>query len=128
MTDLPRPSKFELAILRVLWSRETATVRQIFEELQKERPLGYTTVLKTILIMLEKGLVVRDESERSHIYRATQKEQETQASLLHDLVHRAFGGSAQKLVMAAIKEGALSLKEEVEIKALLEASRKMRGK
>lgn len=127
MSELPRPTEFELAILRVLWRRETATVRQVFEDLKNERQLGYNTVLKTMLILLDKGLVVRDESERSHVYRASRKEQETQASLLRDLLHRAFGGSSQKFVMAALKEAPLSLEEESEIKALLKAARKRRG-
>jgi predicted transcriptional regulator len=127
MTELPRPTEFELAILRVLWRRKTATVRQVFEELKKERQLGYNTVLKTMLILLDKGLVVRDESERSHIYRSTRKEQETQAGLLRDLLHRAFGGSSQKLVMAALKEAPLSRDEASEVKALLEEARKRRG-
>ena len=127
MSELPRPTEFELAILRVLWRRETATVRQVFEDLKSERQLGYNTVLKTMLILLDKGLVVRDESERSHVYRSTRKEGETQASLLRDLLHRAFGGSAQKFVMAALKEAPLSFDEETEIKALLNDARKRRG-
>jgi predicted transcriptional regulator len=128
MSALPRPTELELAILRVLWNRETATVRQVFEDLQKERQITYNTVLKMMLILLEKGLAVRDESERSHVYRTAQKEQETQARLLRDLLQRAFGGSAQKLVMAAIKESPLSPEGEAEIRALLEASRNRREK
>jgi predicted transcriptional regulator len=126
MSDLPRPTEFELAILRVLWRRETATVRQVFEDLKEERQLGYNTVLKTMLILLDKGLVVRDESERSHVYRASRKEQDTQASLLRDLLKRAFGGSSQKLMMAALKEAPLSPDEASEIKALLEVARNRR--
>jgi len=127
MSELPRPTEFELAILRVLWRRQSATVRQVFEDLKAERQLGYNTVLKTMLILLEKGLVHRDESERSHIYRAARQEQETQAGMLRDLLHRAFGGSAQKLVMAALKEAPLSREEASEVKAMLEAARKRRG-
>lgn len=128
MTDLPRPTEFELAILRVLWRRESATVRQVFEDLKAERQLGYNTVLKTMLILLDKGLVLRDESERSHVYRAARQEQETQAGLLRDLLDRAFGGSSQKLVMAALKEAPLTREETSEVKALLEEARKRRGK
>lgn len=124
MSNLPRPSEFELAILRVLWGRGSATVREVFVELQKERHLGYTTVLKTMLILLEKKLVVRDESERSHVYRAARAEQETQASLMKDLLDRAFGGSARKLVLAALNEAPLSVEEEKEVRAILAASRK----
>lgn len=127
MSELPRPTEFELAILRVLWRRETATVREVFEDLKHERQLGYNTVLKTMLILLDKGLVVRDESARSHVYRSSRKEQETQASLLRDLLQRAFGGSSQKLLMAALKEAPLSSEEATEIKALLEQARKRRG-
>lgn len=127
MSELPRPTEFELAILRVLWRRESATVRQVFEDLKMERLLGYNTVLKTMLILLDKGLVVRDESERSHVYRASRQEQETQAGLLRDLLHRAFGGSSQKLVMAALKEAPLSREEASEVRLLLEEARKRRG-
>lgn len=105
MPEPPRPSEFEMAILRVLWRRDSATVRQVFEDLREERQLGYTTVLKTLLILLDKGLVARDESARSHVYRALLKEDEAQASLVRDLMQKAFGGSAHKLVLAAIKEG-----------------------
>lgn len=127
MSEPPRPTEFELAILRVLWRRESATVRQVFEDLKAERQLGYNTVLKTMLILLEKGMVLRDESERSHIYRATRHEQETQASLLRDLLQRAFGGSSQKLVMAALKEAPLSREEASEVEAMIEEARKRRG-
>lgn len=123
MSNLPQPTDLELAILRILWRQEPATVRQVFEELRKERDLGYNTVLKMMLVLLDKGLVVRDASQRSHVYRATQREQETQAGLLRDLLRRAFGGSARKFVMAAIQESTLSPEEEAEIRALLDASR-----
>ena len=116
MSELPRPTEFELAILRVLWRRQLATVRQVLEDLQKERRLGYNTVLKTMLILLEKGLVLRDDAQRSHIYRAAVEERETQADLLRDLLQRAFGGSAKRLVMAAIDESPLSPEETAEIK------------
>lgn len=127
MSELPRPAEFELTILRILWRKGTATVREVFEELRLERQLGYTTVLKTMLILLDKGLVLRDTSQRSHIYRAASQEQETQSSLMRDLFQKAFGGSAKKLVMAAIKEAPLSREDEAEIKALLEESRQRRG-
>jgi predicted transcriptional regulator len=103
-----------------------ATVREVFEDLRLERELGYNTVLKTMLILLDKGLVLRDETARSHVYRASRAEQETQAGLLRDLLQRAFGGSSQKLVMAALKEVPLSAEEATEVKGLLEAARKRR--
>lgn len=124
MTELPRPSDFELAILRVLWRRGSATVRQIHEDLLNERQQGYTTVLKTMQIMLEKGLLERDDTDKSHIYRAALAEQETQAGMLKDLLHKVFGGSTRKLVMAALKEARMNAKEEAELKALLEAGRR----
>ena len=123
---MPQPSDFELAILRVLWRLTQGTVRQIFEELLKERQLGYTTVLKTMQIMVEKGLLLRDESERSHVYRAAVREDETQADMLRDLLAKAFGGSARKLVMAALREAPLAAGEEAEIRSLLEQARKER--
>jgi len=124
MTDAPRPSDFELAILRVLWRRGSATVREIHEDLLHERQQGYTTVLKTMQIMLEKGLLERDEAGKSHVYRAALAEQVTQAGMLKDLLAKVFGGSTRKLVLAALKESPLSAAEEAELKALLEAGRR----
>ena len=116
MSSLPRPSELELAILRVLWRRGPSTVRVIFEDLKKERELGYNTILKTMLILLDKGLILRDESRRSHVYRTVLKERETQAGLLQDLVQKAFGGSVKNLVLTAIKESRLTLEETAEIR------------
>jgi len=126
MTEAPRPSDFELAILRVLWRRGPATVRQIHEDLLQERQQGYTTVLKTMQIMLEKGLLERDDSDKSHVYRPALAEQETQAGMLRDMLAKVFGGSTRKLVMAALKESPMSAAEEAELKALLEAGRRKR--
>src|SRR5689334_9341735 len=98
----PRPTDAELSILRVLWRRGPSTVRDVHEELSHENPTGYTTVLKLLQIMTEKGLVVRDEAQRAHVYEARHSEQKTQRQLLADLVDRAFGGSAAKLVMQAL--------------------------
>ena len=92
--ELPRPTEAELAILRVLWSEGPCTVRKIQEVMVRRQPTGYTTVLKLLQIMTEKGLVVRDESERSHVYRASRSEAQTQKQLVGDLLERAFGGSA----------------------------------
>src|SRR5436309_1331682 len=91
---LPKPTEAELGILRVLWKNGPSTVRQVNEALSSERPTGYTTVLKLLQIMTEKGLVRRDESDRSHIYEAKLTEQKTQRQLLNDLLDRAFGGSS----------------------------------
>ena len=98
----PRPTDAELAILAVLWERGPSTVRDVHDELNRHAPTGYTTVLKLLQIMTEKGLVVRDEAQRAHIYEARYSEQKTQRQLLSDLVDRAFGGSAAKLVMQAL--------------------------
>jgi predicted transcriptional regulator len=98
----PRPTDSELAILRVLWERGPSTVRDVHEQLNRDGATGYTTVLKLLQIMTEKGLVVRDETERAHVYESRYGEQKTQRQLLTDLAERAFGGSATKLVMQAL--------------------------
>src|SRR5262249_19993125 len=95
-----KPTDAELAILRVLWSRGPSTVRQVADGL--DRNAGYTTILKLLQIMTEKGLVVRDESARTHVYDAAFSEDQTQRQLVADLLDRAFGGSAAKLVMQAL--------------------------
>src|SRR5262245_2149088 len=97
-----RPTKLELAILRVLWKVGPRSVREIQRILNDEKPTGYTTVLKMLQIMTEKGLVDRDESVRPQIYRARFSQAKTQKQLLQDLLHRAFGGSVKALVMQAI--------------------------
>ena len=98
----PRPTDAELAILAVIWERGPSTVRDVHDELNLHTATGYTTVLKLLQIMTEKGLVVRDEAQRAHIYESRYSEQKTQRQLLSDLVDRAFGGSAAKLVMQAL--------------------------
>jgi len=96
---IPRPTDSELAILNVLWERGPSTVREVNEALSES---GYTTVLKMLQIMTDKRLVVRDETERAHVYAAAISEQRTQRQLLADLMDRAFGGSPAKLVMQAL--------------------------
>jgi predicted transcriptional regulator len=122
---LPRPTDAELAILRVLWTRGPSTVRQVHESLVKERPSAYTTALKMLQIMTEKGLVERDESDRTHIYRARLSEEQTQQQLVGDLLDRAFGGSASKLVMQALATTRATPDELREIRQLIE--RRSRG-
>jgi len=97
-----RPTKGELAILRVLWSQGPSSVRDIQNILNESRPTGYTTVLKLVQIMMEKGLVERDETVRPQIYRARYSQERTQKQLLRDLVQRAFGGSVKALVLQAL--------------------------
>ena len=114
-----RPSDGELAILRVLWSRGPSTVRDVHTELSKDRDMGYTTVLKLMQIMVEKGLVARDERARSHTYRPLQGEAETQRCLLKELLHKAFAGSRRELVLQALETEPASVEELEDIRMLL---------
>jgi len=122
MTDRqpPRPTDAELAILRVLWERGPSTVRDVHEQLSAESPTGYTTVLKLLQIMTEKGLVVRDERQRAHIYEARHSQQKTQRQLLTDLTDRAFGGSAATLVVQALSGRKATAEELTAIRELLD--------
>jgi len=97
-----RPTEAELGILRVLWEGKAQTVRGIQQVLNESRPTGYTTVLKLIQIMTDKGLVERDESCRPQVYHARYSQQQTQRQLLGDLINRAFGGSVKALVLQAL--------------------------
>ena len=115
-----RPTEAELSILRVLWRRGPSTVREVQHDLERERQPGYTTVLKLLQIMADKGLVRRDESVRAHVYRAAVAEEETQSRLLGDLLDRAFGGSAAQLVQRALLSRPASAEELAEIRRLLD--------
>jgi predicted transcriptional regulator len=117
--ELPKPTEAELAILRVLWSGP-ATVRQVHERLIGLRETGYTTTLKLMQIMSEKGLLERDESERTHVYRARVAKESTQRQLVGDLIDRAFGGSAQGLIQQALSGRRASAEELAEIRRMLE--------
>jgi len=116
----PRPTDAELAILGVLWQRGPSSVRDVHEELNRDGTTGYTTILKLLQIMIEKGLVVRDETQRAHIYEARYSEQKTQRQLLSDLADRAFGGSAAKLVLQALSGRKATAAELGAIRELLE--------
>src|SRR5947199_4794940 len=116
----PRPTDAELAILTVLWERGPSTVRDVHDELNRHTATGYTTVLKLLQIMTEKGLVVRDEAQRAHIYEARYSEQKTQRQLLVDLADRAFGGSSAKLVLQALSGRKTSAEELNAIREMLE--------
>lgn len=116
----PRPTDAELAILNVLWERGPSTVRDVHEALSATQATGYTTVLKLLQIMTEKGLVVRDETQRAHIYEARYSEQKTQRQLLADLVDRAFGGSPAKLVMQALSGRKATTEELSALRELLD--------
>ena len=115
-----RPTEAELAILRVLWESGPASVRDIQRILNDIRPTGYTTVLKTMQIMTEKGLVARDETVRPQIYRAHYTQEQTQRQLLRDLLQRAFGGSVKTLVLQALSTRKSSAAELQEIEKLLD--------
>lgn len=116
----PRPTDGELAILRVLWDRGPSTVRQVHDVLGRERPTAYTTALKLLQIMTEKGLVDRDDAQRTHVYRARLSEDQTQRQLVRDLVDRAFAGSAAKLVVQALAARRASPDELREIRRLID--------
>ena len=121
---IPRPTDAEVAILRVLWARGPATVREVHDTLSATNASGYTTVLKLMQIMTEKGLVVRDESQRAHVYEASHSEQRMQRHIVADIVERAFGGSPAKLVMQALSGRKASAAELNAIRKLLD---KMEG-
>src|SRR5258708_5184593 len=107
----PRPTDAELEILRVLWKRGASTVRDVFDELKREKPVGYTTVLKFMQIMAEKGLVRRNEEQRAHLYEAVAPRESTQRQLVGDLLDRAFGGSGTQLGMQAFSAKRASRKD-----------------
>jgi BlaI family transcriptional regulator, penicillinase repressor len=119
-----KPTDAELAILRVLWTRGPGTVRDVAEALGDDR--GYTTILKLLQIMTEKRLVRRDQSSRTHVYHAVVSEARTQRQMVRDLMQRAFGGSAAKLVLHALEAGKASPDELAEIRRLIDDHRRRR--
>ena len=118
--QIVRPTKLELSILKVLWESGPLSVREIQNILDAKKPTGYTTVLKMVQIMTEKGLVERDESVRPQIYRARYSQEQTQRHLVRDLLDRAFGGSVKALVMQALAGRKSSAKEIEAIEKLLD--------
>jgi predicted transcriptional regulator len=116
----PLPTEAELAILRVLWDLGPSTVREVHDAMGAERDVGYTTILKILQIMYEKELVTRDDSARSHIYRAALPRERTQKRLVNDLVDRAFDGSPASLVLQALSSRKASAEELERIRALLD--------
>src|SRR3954470_15622883 len=117
----PQPTDVELAILRVLWARGPSTVREVHDVLsaEPERETGYSTTLKMMQVMLEKGLLTRDESVRPQVYAPSQPEEQTQRQILRDVVAKVFGGSARKLVLRAVESEKISPKELSEIRKLI---------
>jgi predicted transcriptional regulator len=116
-----RPTDAELAILQVLWSRGPSTVREVAEAMRHQG--AYTTVLKTLQIMTEKGLVLRNDTERTHVYEAAASQTSTQRQLVTDLMQRVFDGSAAKLVLQALQAGRATPGELAEIRRLLDGHR-----
>jgi BlaI family penicillinase repressor len=118
--SLPRPTSAELEILTVLWSRGPATVREIHEIIAKRKPAQYTTVLKLLQIMSEKGLVRRDDKARAHVYEPACYREVTQKQLAGDLLQRAFNGSAARLLQGALSARRASKAELAEMRKLLD--------
>lgn len=117
---LQKPTASELEILRVLWMRGPSTVREVHEALSEKRALGYTTVLKLLQIMTEKGTVRRDEGQRAHVYEACQPATETKRQLVGDVLKRVFEGSASELLLHALEGRRTSKKELEELRRLLD--------
>lgn len=115
---LPKPSDAELRILRVLWDRGPSTVREVFEALELETGVGYTTFLKLLQIMFDKGLADRDTSARSHIYSAVPTRAEVEERFLGDLLENVFAGSKKRLVLQILSEAKSSKEEMDEIRKL----------
>ena len=121
MINLPKPTKTELAILNIMWQISPATVRQIHEELIKNGKTSYTTTLKMLQVMHQKGLVSRNSDQKAHIYQPSLSKKETQKQMLDDLKNRLFGGSISSLVLQALGTAETTKQSEIdEIKALLE--------
>lgn len=116
---LPKPTDAELSILRVLWAKGPSTVRQVHDILSSERPLAYTTTLKLLQIMNDKGLVIRKEEGRQHIFSARDPQETTQRRLVRDLLDRAFEGSTASLLMQALASQRTSAEELEEIRRLI---------
>lgn len=115
------PTDAELTILRVLWDRSPRSVREVHEVIAADKPVGYTTVLKTLQIMFDKGLVKRDERQKAHLYRSALPAPRMQKRLVDDLVERAFGGAADQLVMHALAGRKASPEEITQLRRIVEA-------
>jgi BlaI family penicillinase repressor len=120
---LPKPTEVELELLRALWDMGSASVRELHEVVSRQRALGYTSVLKTLQIMTEKGLVERTEAGKAHIYHAAASQEETQNQLLRDLSERLFSGSAAQLAMHALSMQPASEEELQEIRKIIRQKR-----
>jgi len=123
-SDLPRPTNAELEILAVLWSTGPATVREVRDMIQRRRTAQYSTVLKFMQIMADKGLLLRDEEQRAHIYQAAKTREWTQRQLAGDLLERAFSGSAKALLVGALSARKATKAELAELLEFLEEYQK----
>lgn len=119
-----KPTKAELEILSILWEKESATVREVYEVINERKPASYTTVLKLMQIMFEKGLVTRDDTNRAHIFSAKHPQEQTQKNLVSDLLEKAFRGSALKLVQHVLETKPASKEELDEIRKLINEAEK----
>jgi predicted transcriptional regulator len=119
-SQVPKPTDAELSILRVLWQRGACTVREVWEQLNPVQGTGYTTVLKLMQIMFEKGFLSRDERNRSHVYQTRLSEDQTQRQVVVSLLDRVFSGSTGKLVLQALSVKRTSPEERAEIRKLLD--------
>ena len=124
MAKQNKPTQAELEILSVIWELEAATVREVHERLNATKPTGYTTVLKLLQLMDEKGLVERDRANRAHVYRAKIKQNETGKQMLGDVLQKVFGGSALKLVQQVLETETTTADELREIRKLIQEAEK----
>ena len=120
MEEPPKPTEAELEILTVLWSRGPATVREVHEVIAARKPTQYTTILKLLQIMAEKGLVLRNEKQRAHVYEPAKPREWTQQQLAGDLLQRGFDGSARTLMMGALSARKATKEELAELRKLLD--------
>ena len=121
--QLPRPTEAELELLNILWEKGPATVRDLHQEIAVKRAIGYTSVLKLLQIMTDKGLVEREESGKAHIYRPVGTQQDTQSRLVRDISERVFAGSAAALAIHALSTQPVSDQELEELRRLIEQKR-----
>lgn len=119
MTRPLKPTEVELKLLRILWELGPASVKEVHARLNRQEEYAYTGVLRMLQVMLEKGLVVRDESQRSHVYAPAHSRAAMEGGLVADLAERLFGGSAAALALAALQSGPVSAEEKARIRAML---------
>jgi len=115
------PTASELEILHVIWRRGPSTVREVYRTLQEDRDIGYSTVLKFMQIMTDKGTLVRDEAVRPQVYRAARPQRQTQMGIVRDLASRVFGGSSAALAVQALSDKKATPEERRQIRELLDA-------